>query len=72
MLSRLLAERHDLRYGLAAVAQIELPPCSDIIVATKRQRVARRICLTAATKSIVIDGGPPLTIVTKDQHQGED
>jgi hypothetical protein len=60
------------RYGLAAVAQISLPECADIVVTTKRQRVAKRLCLTAATKSIVIDGGPPLTIVAKDQYQGDD
>ncbi len=60
------------RYGLAAVAQIELPPCADIVVTTKRQKIAQRLCLTAATKSVVIDGGPPLTIATKDQFQGDD
>lgn len=60
------------RYGLAAVAQISLPDCADIVVTTKNQRVAQRLFLTAATKSIVIDGGPPLTIVAKDQYQGDD
>ncbi len=39
------------RYGLAAVAQINLPECADIVVTTKRQRVAQRLCLTAATKA---------------------
>jgi hypothetical protein len=60
------------RYGLAAVAQIDLPACADIVVTTKRHRVAQRLCVTAATKSIVIDGGPPLTIAAKDQYQGDD
>lgn len=60
------------RYGLAAVAQIELPECSEIVVTSRKQRVAKRLCLTAQNKSIVIDGGPPLTIVAKDQFQGDD
>jgi hypothetical protein len=62
----------DARYGLAAAAQIGLAPCATIVVATKRQRIAQHLCRTAATKSIVIDGGPPLTIVAKDQYQGLD
>ena len=60
------------RYGLAAVAQIALPACADIVVTTKRQQVAKRICKAATTKSIVIDGGPPLTIIAKDEFQGDD
>lgn len=60
------------RYGLAAVAQIILPDCADIVVTTKRQRLAQRLCRTASTKSVVIDGGPPLTLVAKDQYQGDD
>jgi hypothetical protein len=60
------------RYGLAAVAQISLPECADIVVTTKRQKVAQRLCISKTTKSIVIDGGPPLTIVAKDQYQGDD
>ena len=59
-------------YGLTAVAQIALSACADIIVATKRQQVAKRICKTVTTKSIVIDGGPPLTIEAKDEFQGDD
>lgn len=60
------------RYGLAAVAQIALPACADIVVTTKGQRMAKRVCKTATTKSIVIDGGPPVTIMAKDEFQGED
>lgn len=62
----------DVRYGLAAVAQIRLPVCADIVVTTNRQRIAQRLCRTAATKSIVIYGGPPLTIAAKDHYQGDD
>jgi hypothetical protein len=64
--------RDNARYGLAAVAQITIPACSDIVVTTKTQRTAKRLCLTAASKSVVIDGGPPLTITAKDQYQGAD
>jgi hypothetical protein len=60
------------RYGLAAVTQIDLPPCADIVVTTKRLRIAQRLCRKATTKSIVVDGGPPLTIAAKDQYQGVD
>jgi hypothetical protein len=60
------------RYGLAAVAQIKMPDCADIVVTTKRQRLAKRVCRTANTKSIVIDAGPPLTILAKDEFQGDD
>ena len=60
------------RLGLAAVAQIDLPACSDIAVTSKKGKASERICLTAQTKSIVIDGGPPLTIAAKDQFQGAD
>lgn len=63
---------NNMRYGLAAVAQIALPACADIVVTTKRQRIAKRVCKTATTKSIVIDGGPPLTITAKDEFQGDD
>lgn len=58
--------------GLAAVAQIDLPACADVEVNTKAGHVAQRICLTPQTRSIVVDGGPPLTIAAKDQFQGED
>lgn len=60
------------RLGLAAVAQIEFPACADIVVKTKRQQLARRICLTPQTRSIVVDGGPPLTIAAQDRFQGDD
>lgn len=59
-------------YGLADVARITLPTCSDIVVQSRRQRVAQRVCLGPQNKSIVIDGGPPLTIAAKDQLQGID
>jgi hypothetical protein len=60
------------RYGLAAVAQISMPACADIVVTTARQRSATRLCRTPATRSIVIDGGPPLAVETHDEFQGED
>jgi hypothetical protein len=58
--------------GLMAFAQITLPPCANIVVTAAHQRLARRLCRTAATKSIVIDGGPPLTLTAMDQYQGLD
>lgn len=60
------------RLGLAAVAQIELPACSQVVVKTRRQQVEQKLCLTARTKSVVVDGGPPLTIAAKDRFQGAD
>lgn len=60
------------RLGLAAVAQIDLPACSRIVVKTKRQQVEQRLCLTPRTRSVVVDGGPPLTISAKDRFQGAD
>lgn len=60
------------RLGLAEVAQIQLPECSQIAVKSKHGEISERICLTAATKSIVVDGGPPLTISAKDYYQGDD
>jgi hypothetical protein len=60
------------RYGLAAVAQISMPACADIVVTTARQRSAQRLCRTPATRSIVIDDGPPLAVEARDQYQGED
>lgn len=60
------------RLGLAAVAQIALPECSNIVVTSRTQRLAKRLCLTAQTKSIVVDGGPPLTIAAEDKFQGVD
>jgi hypothetical protein len=60
------------RLGLAAVAQVELPECADIVVKAARGKVAERLCLTAETKSIVVDAGPPLTIAAKDRYQGVD
>lgn len=62
----------NVRLGLAAVAQIDLPACSDIVVKSAQQRVAKRICLGPQTRSIVVDGGPPLTIVAQHRFQGED
>lgn len=59
-------------YGLAEIARVNLPECSDIVVTSRKQRLAKRLCLTAQTKSVVIDGGPPLTIAAKDQLQGID
>jgi hypothetical protein len=64
--------RGNARLGLAAVAQIELPECSDIVVKTGHGQVAERICLTAGTKSVVIDAGPPLTIAAQDRYNGVD
>ena len=64
--------RDNARLGLAAVAQIDLPTCADVFIKTNSAKVAQRICLTPQTRSIVIDGGPPLTIVAKDRFQGED
>jgi hypothetical protein len=62
----------NVRLGLAAVAQIDLPACSQVVVKTKRQQVERKLCLTPRTKSVVVDGGPPLTIGAQDRFQGAD
>jgi hypothetical protein len=62
----------NVRLGLAAVARIALSGCADVVVLAGRQRVAERICLTEQTRSIVVDGGPPLTIAATNRYQGED
>ena len=64
--------RDNLRYGLAAFVDVSLPACADIVVTTKRQRLAQRLCRTGQTKSVIIDGGPPLTVTMKDRYQGLD
>lgn len=60
------------RSGIAGYEQVEMPPCADIAVRTKHQRVARHVCLGATAKSITIDAGPPLTLVQHDYLQGVD
>ncbi len=62
----------DDRFGMAASVFLDLPTCADVVVTSRRQRIAQRLCLTAADKSIVIEGGPPLTIMAKDHIQGDD
>ena len=60
------------RFGLAAVAQIKMPNCAEVIVTTRRQRIVRPVCLTATSKSVVVDAGPPLTMTVRDDFQGND
>ncbi len=62
------------RSGIADFAQVEMLPltCSKITVQTKSQRLQQEICLNPETKSIIIDGGPPITLTQKNEFQGQD
>ena len=60
------------RSGIADFAQIDMPACSKVTVQTKSQRLQQEICLNPETKSIIIDGGPPLTLTQKSEFQGQD
>jgi hypothetical protein len=60
------------RHGIAAVAQVKLSDCSDVVVQSGTQRVAQQLCLKPDTKSITIDGGQPLSITQLNYFQGLD
>ncbi len=60
------------RNGIADFAQVEMQSCSKVSIETKSQRLQQEICLKSDTKSIIIDGRPPLTLTQKDQFQGQD
>ncbi len=60
------------RSGIADFDQVEMQNCSKVSIETKSQRLQQKICLNSDTKSIIIDGGPPLSLTQKNQFQGQD